>query len=124
MIGVGAKKFDMSLETREIKLFGRDIPGFCRDILEVPEKFEKKFVFNFWPLSECTGDIANSWPPNSEQEVMRRRCLQPKSDSCSSSLPSAMCKTRCIVKGPRGSGRLLYLAIVWVILIFKVRENT
>ena len=26
--GVGAKKFGMFLETREIKLFGRDIPGF------------------------------------------------------------------------------------------------
>ena len=48
--GVGAKKFGMSLETREIKLFGRDIPGFCWDILAVPEKFEKKFVFNVWPL--------------------------------------------------------------------------
>ena len=49
--GVGAKKFDMSLETREIKLFWRDIPGFRRDIPEVPEKFEKKkFRFNFWPL--------------------------------------------------------------------------
>ena len=48
MSGWGAKKFDMSLETREIKLFGRDIPGFCRDIPEGPEKFEKKkFVFNF-----------------------------------------------------------------------------
>ena len=42
----------MSLETREIKLFGRDIPGFCRDIPGVPEKFEKKkFVFNFRSLS-------------------------------------------------------------------------
>ena len=40
--GVGAKKFGMSLETRGLKLFGRDIPGFCRDIPEVPEKFEKK----------------------------------------------------------------------------------
>ena len=39
---VGAKKFDMSLETQGTKLFGRDIPGFCRDIPEVPEKFEKK----------------------------------------------------------------------------------
>ena len=49
--GVGAKKFDMSLETREIKLFWRDIPGFCRDIPEAPEKFEKKkFVFKVWPL--------------------------------------------------------------------------
>ena len=48
---MGAKKFDTSLETREIKLFGRDIPGFCRDIPGAPEKFEKKkFVFNFWPL--------------------------------------------------------------------------
>ena len=48
---VGAKKFDTSLETREIKLFGRDIPRFCRDVPEVPEKFEKKmFVFNSRPL--------------------------------------------------------------------------
>ena len=39
--GVGAKKFDMSLETRETKHFWRDIPGFCRDIPEAPEKFEK-----------------------------------------------------------------------------------
>ena len=46
--GVGAKKFGMSLETREIKLFGRDIPGFCWDIPAVHEKFEKKkFMFNF-----------------------------------------------------------------------------
>ena len=40
--GVGAKKFGMSLETQGIKLFWRDIPGFCRDIPEAPEKFEKK----------------------------------------------------------------------------------
>ena len=39
---MGAKKFDMSVETRETKLSARDIPGFCRDILRVPEKFEKK----------------------------------------------------------------------------------
>ena len=51
---VGAKKFDMSLEAREIKLFGRDIPGFCRDIRGRPEKFEKKKVcvqFSFPILS-------------------------------------------------------------------------
>ena len=48
---VGAKKFDKYPETREIKLFGRDIPGFCRDIPGVPEKFEKKrLVFNFRSL--------------------------------------------------------------------------
>ena len=41
----------MSIETRETKLFWRDIPGFCRDIPDVPEKFEKKrFVFNFRSL--------------------------------------------------------------------------
>ena len=40
--GVGAKKFGMSLETRETKVFGRDTPGLCRDIPEAPEKFEKK----------------------------------------------------------------------------------
>ena len=40
--GVGAKKFGMSLETQGIKLFWRDNPGFCRDIPEAPEKFEKK----------------------------------------------------------------------------------
>ena len=50
---VGAKKFDTSLETSEIKLFGRDIPGFCRDIPGAPEKFEKKrFGFNFPSLLE------------------------------------------------------------------------
>ena len=40
--GVGAKKFGMSLETREIKLFLRDIPGFCWDVPAAPEKFERK----------------------------------------------------------------------------------
>ena len=45
------QKFGMSLETREIKLFGRDIPGFCRENPEEPEKCEKKrYAVNFWPL--------------------------------------------------------------------------
>ena len=39
--GVGAKKFGMSLEIREIKLLGRDIPRFCWDVPAVPAKFEK-----------------------------------------------------------------------------------
>ena len=42
---VGAKKFDTSLETREIKLFGRDIPGFCRDVPEVPGKFDQQCAY-------------------------------------------------------------------------------
>ena len=33
----------MSPETREIKIFGQDIPGFCRDVPVVPEKFEKTY---------------------------------------------------------------------------------
>ena len=54
MKGVGAKKFGISLETQGIKLFWRDIPGFCRDIPETPEKFEKKkFGLNFWPLFQA-----------------------------------------------------------------------
>ena len=50
--GIGAEKFGMSLETRKIKHFWRDIPGFCRKvILGAPEKFEKKeFMFDSRPL--------------------------------------------------------------------------
>ena len=44
--GVGAKSSACPSKPRENKLF-----GFCRDIPELPEKFEeKKLVFNFWPL--------------------------------------------------------------------------
>ena len=51
--GVRAKKFSMSLETRETKLFWRDRPGFGRDIPGAREKFEKKtFVFNFRSLNK------------------------------------------------------------------------
>ena len=42
MKGLGAEKFGMSLETRETKLFWRDVPGFCRGFPEAHEKFEKK----------------------------------------------------------------------------------
>ena len=51
---VGAKKFGMSLETREIKLLGRDIPGFCRDIPPKPEKFEKKVCVQFSSHMYCS----------------------------------------------------------------------
>ena len=47
-----AKKFGMSFETQGNQTFsGGKSRDFRRDILEVPEKFEKiMFVFNFWPL--------------------------------------------------------------------------
>ena len=52
--GVGAEKFGMSLETKETKLFWRDNPGFCWDIPEVPEKFEKKSLCSiFVPYFSC-----------------------------------------------------------------------
>ena len=66
---VGAKKFNTSLETREIKLFGRDIPGFCRDIPEVPEKFEKKkFVFNFRSLLKLLNGYGTFLEPSSASQ--------------------------------------------------------
>ena len=55
--GVGAKKFGTSLETREIKLFWWDIPGFCRDILGCPKSLRKKFVFNFGPYYRAFFDF-------------------------------------------------------------------
>ena len=49
--GVGAEKFGMSLEPGNPNFLGGISRGFCRDIPEVPEKFEKeKFVFNFRSL--------------------------------------------------------------------------
>ena len=73
--GVGAKKFGMPLETREIKLFWRDIPGFRWDIPGVPEKFEKKkFGFNFRSLKMVfckdvgvASLVCQQQPPNEDQ---------------------------------------------------------
>ena len=49
--GWGPKSSIRPSKPGKIKLFGRDIPGFCRDIPGAPEKFEKKkFVFNFRSL--------------------------------------------------------------------------
>ena len=51
MKGWWPKSPRMSLETRETKLSGRDIQGFCRDIPAVPEKLEKiKSVLNLLAL--------------------------------------------------------------------------
>ena len=59
---MGARKFGMPLETREIKLFWRDIPGFCRDIPKLPKKFEKKkFGFNFRSLIRSKMGAIQVW---------------------------------------------------------------
>ena len=48
---MGAKKFDMSLETREIKLFGGTSQDFAGIFRKCPKTLrEKRVVFNFWPL--------------------------------------------------------------------------
>ena len=46
--GVGAKKFGMSFVTQVNQTFWRDMPGFCRDIPRIPEKFEKNICVQFW----------------------------------------------------------------------------
>ena len=69
--GVGTEKFGMSLEARETELFWRDVPGFCGDIPEVPEKFEKKmFVFNFRSLKNSR--------PKSSAFLSNFKILNPK----------------------------------------------
>ena len=51
MKGWGPKSSVCPSKPRAKKLFWRDIPGFCWDIPEAPEKFEKKmFGFNSRPL--------------------------------------------------------------------------
>ena len=52
MNGWGPKSSVCLSKPGKIKLFGRDMSGFCRDIPEEPEKFEKKrFGFNSRPLT-------------------------------------------------------------------------
>ena len=48
--GVGVKKSVCSSKPKEIKNFGRISRNFGWDILGVPGKVEKMFVFNFWPV--------------------------------------------------------------------------
>ena len=49
--GVGAKQFGMSLEAREIKLFGVIFLGFCWDIPPVPKSLRKQSLCSiFSPL--------------------------------------------------------------------------
>ena len=54
---MGAKKFGMSLGNQGNQTFSGGIPGFCRDIPGVPEKFEeKKFVFDSRPIFSGADD--------------------------------------------------------------------
>ena len=57
--GVGAKKFGMSLETREIKLFWRETRDFSGKPPAVPEKLENKV---FGPLITLTRGMGTPLP--------------------------------------------------------------
>ena len=75
--GVGAKKFGMPLEAREIELVWRDIPGFCRDIPELPEKFEKKVGV------QCLAPKIVGRPDQKSQDISAIPCLkQQKKAPC------------------------------------------
>ena len=82
--GVGAEKFGMSLETREIKLFWWDIAGFCWDIPAVPEKFEKKCLCSilgpyFQRLAiPQTGVYPTLWARDLRDKIPKRALLTQK----------------------------------------------
>ena len=59
---LGAKKFGMSLETRETKLLWREIPGSCWDVAGVPEKFDKN-------LCSIFGPCCRSFPQEDAQRI-------------------------------------------------------
>ena len=55
-----AKKFGMSFETQGNETLWWDVPGFCRDIPEAPEKFEKKSLCSiFVPHNFLWSEIQN-----------------------------------------------------------------
>ena len=51
--GWGPKGSVCASKPRDTKLFGGISQDFARDIRKVPEKFEKKNVFNFGTLIAC-----------------------------------------------------------------------
>ena len=60
--GWGPKSSVCPSKPRESNFFWRDIPGFCRDIPEAPEKFEKKmFGFNSRPLDFLSESFCQQW---------------------------------------------------------------
>ena len=103
--GVGAKKFGMSLETQGIKLFGRDIPGFCRDIPELPEKFEKKKSgFDIWPLILGVNTIDNrvtvSHLSVEVSSQMDAKPSSPRPPPPSAVVDANRCNPDCLVQTP------------------------
>ena len=73
MNGVGAKKFGMSLETREIKPFffggiSRDLAGISRDIPKSLSK--KKLVFNSFRGFE-KGLAGGGWRPTAPKNTSK-----------------------------------------------------
>ena len=69
--GWGPKSSVCPSKPRESNFCGGNIPGFCRDFPEAPEKFEKKkFGFNFWPLRED--------PRSAKTRVLKSKTRVPK----------------------------------------------
>ena len=72
--GVGAKKFGMPLETREIKLFWWDIPGFCWDMGARKVENKKVWVrFSFRKVERPSSQFGDSrggkpWKANHEKD--------------------------------------------------------
>ena len=109
---VGTKKFDMSLETQGIELFGRDIPGFCPDIPGVPEKFEKKKVRVQFPFPNLCSEVFG---------ITRKIALHPPPvERCRTSTPSA---ARVVASGA-ASHKASRHAGVWQLPCRVSRYNT
>ena len=70
MNGWGPKSSVCPSKHRETKLFWRDIPGFCRDIPRVPEKFEKKKV-----CVRFSSPIWSGCARTQKKRFLRKRCF-------------------------------------------------
>ena len=97
---MGAKKFDTSLETREIKLFGRDIPGFFAGISRgCPKKSREKSLCSISVpqiceaiLGDSSGEgieiVARNWHQSLSGRPQSGRRKQPKDEGFGQDLPS------------------------------------
>ena len=67
--GWGPKSSVCPSKPGKIKLFGRDIPGFCRDITAVPEKLEKKCLCSI-SIPYTLGDSRATFPDALARKVI------------------------------------------------------